>query len=97
MNKILKVCGKKIGHLAILQTGLTQWHSVMGGLNHHGFLTRLSDLTKGAQRKPRKLLSLSTVFLFMPFCKVPHNTFQMIFSLPRETGPQEHIMILLHV
>lgn len=48
MNKILKVCGEKIGHLAILQTGLTQWHSVMGGLNHHGFLTRLSDLTKGA-------------------------------------------------
>ena len=61
MNKILKVCGKKIGHLAILQTGLTQWHSVMGGLNHHGFLTRLKGAhsTKKAQKTAFSEHSLS--------------------------------------
>lgn len=32
-----------------------QWHSVMGGLNCHGFLTRLSDLTKDAHYTKKAL------------------------------------------
>lgn len=46
---------EKICHLAILQISLTQWHSVMGGLNRHGFLTRLSDLTKDAHSTKKAL------------------------------------------